>query len=312
MDRLLGEYQNGNYTVRIYNDGTKIRFNDLDYFEPDTVESFDLKITNKCDMGCPMCHENSTPEGEHGDLMNLTFLETLHPYTEIAIGGGNPLCHPQLLEFLKYCKGKKFLPSMTINQVHFEKEFDFVEELVKKELIYGLGISLVSVTPQFIEKVKKFPNAVIHIINGLVSEEQLQLLKNNNLKILILGYKEVRRGENLYKKEAKVIENKKSMLKNLLPTMVKERWFNVISFDNLAINQLDVKSLMSEDAWKVFYMGDDGMDGALTSSTMFIDAVTGKFALNSCSMDRYPLMNTIEDMYKFLKSKIDAKNLSTV
>lgn len=55
MDRLLGEYQNGNYTVRIYKDGTKIRFNDLDTLEPDTVEAFDLKVTNKCNQGCAFC-----------------------------------------------------------------------------------------------------------------------------------------------------------------------------------------------------------------------------------------------------------------
>ena len=59
MDRLLGEYKNGNYTVRIYKDGTKIRFNDLDTLEPDTVESFDLKITNRCNQGCAMCLKTS-------------------------------------------------------------------------------------------------------------------------------------------------------------------------------------------------------------------------------------------------------------
>lgn len=31
---ILGEYVNGNYHVRIYSDGTKIRENDLDFFEP--------------------------------------------------------------------------------------------------------------------------------------------------------------------------------------------------------------------------------------------------------------------------------------
>ena len=53
--KLLGTYQNGNYTVKIYDDGTKIRENDLDFFEPDTVESMDIKITNSCDKMCPFC-----------------------------------------------------------------------------------------------------------------------------------------------------------------------------------------------------------------------------------------------------------------
>ena len=35
---ILGEYTNGNYRVRIYSDGTKVRENDLDFFEPEFPE----------------------------------------------------------------------------------------------------------------------------------------------------------------------------------------------------------------------------------------------------------------------------------
>ena len=42
-------YPNGNYIVSIdLDNGTKIRENDLDFFEPSTVESMDIKITNSC------------------------------------------------------------------------------------------------------------------------------------------------------------------------------------------------------------------------------------------------------------------------
>ena len=54
-------YKNGNYTVRINLDnGTKIRENDLDFLEASTVESMDIKITNKCDMGCKFCFPENT------------------------------------------------------------------------------------------------------------------------------------------------------------------------------------------------------------------------------------------------------------
>ncbi|MCK9470133.1 MAG: polymorphic toxin-type HINT domain-containing protein [Bacilli bacterium] len=53
--KLLGKYKNGNYTVTLFSDGTKIRENDLDHFRADFPESMDLKITNKCDMGCIFC-----------------------------------------------------------------------------------------------------------------------------------------------------------------------------------------------------------------------------------------------------------------
>lgn len=301
--KLLGKYKNGNYFVRLYDDGTKIRENDLDFFECDTVESMDIKITNKCDRNCKMCHENSTVDGKHADILSYSFLDQLHPYCELAIGGGNPLEHPDLEIFLQKCKQRKHIPNMTINQVHFEKEFDRIKQYCDEKLIYGLGVSLVKVTPEFIEKIKQIPTAVIHVINGLVSREDLIALAYNNLKILILGYKEVRRGKQLYSINSNEIEMKKQMLKELLPMIKDGLWFKVISFDNLALKQLEVQKLLSQEEWDRFYMGDDGLDGQQTSATFFIDLVERKFAKNSCSMERYPLMDTAEEMLKFLMKR---------
>lgn len=298
-------YKNGNYTVKInLETGTKIRENDLDFLEASTVESMDIKITNYCDMGCPMCHENSTAEGKHADLFSPSFLDSLHPYTELAIGGGNPLEHPDLLKFLIRCKENKWIPSMTVNQIHFEKNFDFIMQLVNAKLIYGLGISLVEPTTPFIDKVKQIPNAVIHMIAGVHSIRKFEEIKDNNLKILILGYKQVRRGKDLYSKVSDAIEEQISFIKHLLPTMVKDKWFQVISFDNLALNQLDVKNTLDidDEDWKFMYMGDDGIDGNMTSSSIFIDMVERKYAKNSCDMNRYDLKDTIEAMFNHLRS----------
>ena len=45
--------KNGNYMMFIdLETGTKIRKNNLDCFIPEKPESMDIKITNKCDMGC--------------------------------------------------------------------------------------------------------------------------------------------------------------------------------------------------------------------------------------------------------------------
>lgn len=301
MKRFV-RYQNGNYTVTLDTlTGTKIRENDLDFFEADTVESMDIKITNYCDMGCPMCHENSTTEGKHADILGPSFLDRLHPYTELALGGGNPLSHPDLYEFLQRCKEREFIPSMTVNQTHFLKHYDLIKQLVDEKLIYGLGISLGNPTDEFIAKVKTIPNAVIHIINGLVSLEQLHKLKDKDLKVLILGYKVFRRGEALYDQEGLLIEMRKTRMYQILPQMVEENWFKVLSFDNLAIEQLDPKRLMEEDEWNEFYMGDDGIGDGFTSASMYVDMVERKYAKNSCSTERFDLLPTIEEMYKSLK-----------
>lgn len=294
-------YKNGNYTVMLnLSDGTKIRKNNLDFLQADTVESLDYKITDSCNMGCSMCHENSTPNGKHGNIMHHKFIDNLHPYTELAIGGGNPLEHPDLIPFLKKCRKLKLIPSMTVNQVHFEENLEMLKNLISENLIYGLGISLVKPSFEFLKEVVHFKNAVIHVINGLVTEEQLAQMKNLNLKVLILGYKEFRRGARLFEKEPERITAGKESMKALLPVILKEKWFNAVSFDNLALKQLDVRSLMTQEQWDMFFMGDDGIDGEQTSATMYVDGVREQFAKNSCAVERYALMDDIKDMYRFL------------
>ena len=290
-------YKDGNYYVRInLADGTKIRENDLDNFRADFPESIDIKITNSCDMGCPMCHENSIPNGAHGDIMNLKFIDNLHPYTELAIGGGNPLEHPDLEAFLRKCKSLKLIPSMTINQTHFMKNIDFVKMLVSEDLIYGLGVSLTNPTPEFINQIKKFPNAVIHVIAGLIPIYKLEEISKLDLKILILGYKQFRRGENLYLHESTTIDSKINELKEILPVIIKNNWFKVVSFDNLAIKQLDPRRVLSDSEWDEFYMGDDGF------ATMYVDCVKEEFARSSTSIDRYPITDNIVDMFNVIRT----------
>lgn len=303
--KILGKYKNGNYFVRIYDDGTKIRYNNEKFFDADTIESMDLKITGYCDMGCPQCHENSTVHGKHGDIMSESFIDRLHPFTEIAIGGGNPLSHPDLYRFLLKCKNLNLIPSMTINQIHFESNIDFITKLVNEKMIYGLGVSLMKPTNEFVEKIKMFPNAVVHTIAGIVSRDDIDILSKNNIKILVLGYKTFRRGVDYREKYAERIDNKIQMLKSILPIAIDNKWFSVVSFDNLAIKQLNVKEDIfhnDEEKWNKFFMGDDGIDGNQTSATMYVDMVDRKFAKNSCSEKRFDIMDNVEDMYNFLKN----------
>lgn len=297
---LIGEYQNGDYTVRIFDNGTKIRENDLDYLRPDFPESMDIKITNCCDRNCPFCHEASTLNGKHGDILNLHFIDTLHPYTELAIGGGNPLSHPDLIPFLRKLKERKLIPSMTVNQVHFLQNLALLKQLTDEKLIYGLGVSY---TPELVSggklhlncALRRFPNAVIHVINGVISVEELKTLAGYGLKLLILGYKDFRKGADNLSANHEKIQVRQKELYDMIPEIIDETWFKVVSFDNLAIRQLDVKRLMPEEAWKQFYMGDDG------GFTMYIDAVNEEYAVSSVSTERYKLKDDIREMFKTIR-----------
>ena len=288
---LLGVYTNGNYQVAIFSDGTKIRYNDENELIPDSPESMDIKITDMCDVGCPYCHENSSVNGKHGDIMNQRFIRELPEYTELAIGGGNPLSHPQLLPFLLLCKQKNLIPSITVNQKHFMDCQDMIKLLVDKQLIYGLGISLTDPTDEFLDTVKQFPNAVIHVIAGVVSDEQLHALYDKDLKLLILGYKEFRRGEAYHSAS---VDYKIVQLRDNLSEVIKH--FNVISFDNLAIMQLDVRHVVQD--WDTFYMGDDGQ------FTMYVDMVKHEYAKSSTSTVRHSYTDDlIDDMFSVVRSE---------
>lgn len=281
------KYQNGNYEVIIdLKTGTKVRQNDLDYFYAEFPESMDIKITNWCDMNCPFCHERSSTEGKHGDIMNIPFFESLHPYTELAIGGGNPLAHPDLIPFLEKCKEKKLIPSITVHEYHFEEYYSLLEKLRDDKLIYGLGVSISVCNQDFLNKFKKFPNGVLHVINGIIRTETLERLKYQNLKILILGYKNFGRGVTYDYNE----ENQKNLYIQLR-NIIKENWFDTVSFDNLAIQQLDVVRLMPDYKWKEFYMGDDG------TATMYVDLVNQNCARSSTEVARFKLENNIRDMF---------------
>lgn len=287
-------YKNGNYTVIILNDGTKIRQTNDDEFIPSFAENCDVKITDKCSQNCPFCYEGCTKNGKHGNLFKYKFIDTLHPYTELALNG-NDLDHPDLIKFLEFLKKKKVFANITVNQSQFIKNFDLIKQLSNNKLVYGIGVSLQHANEELISKMNEIPNTVLHTINGILTKEDVEALSNHNLKILILGYKELQRGITYQNSHLDVINSNKKYLYNKLEDILSK--FKVVSFDNLAIEQLNVKRVVSEKDWDEFYMGDDG------GFTFYIDMVKGEFSKNSIAKDRYSIGNkTIDEMFQFIKN----------
>lgn len=309
---LLKEYANGNYNVKIYNDGTKVRETEANEFIPEFPENIDIKISDKCDLGCAFCHENSTPNGENAKF-DQEFLWTLREGTELAIGGGNVFENEQLMDFLAFCKRRGIIANLTVNQSHaFNIEAYHTTEYVESELVglhnrgllNGVGISYNGDAESLIKFYKyadkvhgwdmkptlNSNNFVIHVINGVHSFEEIMKLANRGIKILILGYKDVRRGEIFRLTEDESIrQNQKSIYDNI-HTIINS--FKVVSFDNLALEQLDVRRLLTTKEWNEFYMGSDA------KHTMYIDLVKDEFSMNSCTTNkRHKLLPTIEEMF---------------
>ena len=292
MKKLLSKYRNGNYNVAIFDDGTKIRYNDLDCLIPEFPESMDMKISNYCPFGCPMCHEKSSEDGEYGKILHHPFIKTLHSGTELALGGGAVTYHPDLIPFLEELKEQGILPSITINQREWEETK--IDYLINNQLIYGLGVSFTNVNDEVWDKILSYPNAVVHLIAGYHSRDVFEYFANKGAKILILGYKNWGRGEDYFKNYSNQIKVRMRELKEILPTLFTK--CKVVSFDNLSIKQLDIRTVIGEEKWKEFYMGNDGQ------YTMYVDMVKQECAKSSTSPDRFPL-SEFNNLWNEIKAK---------
>ena len=297
----IGSYINGNSAVVIYSDGTKERYiKDGDDPRPEFPESMDLKITNRCNAGCAMCAESSTRDGKHADLNN-PILETIHPYTELAIGGGNPLEHPDLYPFLERMKQQKVICNLTVNQKHFLENIGLLRLLTDKGLIYGLGVSVVEPfgVDRLIEPLKTFPNAVIHTIAGytpILTYQYLEYLSDNDINLLVLGYKDKGRGHEMLGGLSSHIERERDALETFLFDRNIKNRFKAVAFDNLAVKQLHVyKHISFEDLLRL-YMGDDG------EFTMYLDLVAGQYAKSSTHEPRPIDGHTIDRLFQNLKA----------
>jgi len=270
-------YINGNTTVTIEKDGTKTR----EYYGSPKLlfpESMDLKITNYCDLSnyCKWCHENSDKNGLHADLdKTFSMLKDLPAGVELAIGGGNPLEHPDLVEFLTNVKGQGLIANITINQLHVKRFLPLIKYLIKGDLVSGIGISYGGHnTKETKELLDLTNNIVFHLIIGVNTLSQMSEIfdlhlngtSHFNSKVLLLGYKQFRKGKDYF---SETVSDNIDQWYMRLPL-----WFDkmTIAFDNLSIKQLNLKRYFTDISWSKFFMGDDG------SHTFYIDMVNEKFS----------------------------------
>lgn len=272
----VARYNNGNTTVTIMEDGTKIReYEGIAKIEH--PESIDCKITDYCDMGCAYCHESSTIDGVHGDLDKLLdVLGGLPSGVELAIGGGNPLSHPNLLNFLLELKSRGLIVNITINQGHLKRYQDMITYLIENELVRGVGISITSNNFTHVKPLLKITNNIVyHLIAGVNDVGVVEkLIALGECKVLLLGYKLFGFGVNYH---SEIVDAGLKMWYKRLPGFIGRM---TLSFDNLAIEQLNVKRLFTHDGWDKFYMGDD------FTFSMYIDAVRQEYAPTSRSNNR--------------------------
>lgn len=301
--KVIKHCKNGDTSYTLFDDGTRILDNhsETEPFNLEWPASIDLNISNYCEKGCPFCYQNCTKEGKNANLRKIVGF--LHPYMEVAINinMGYDIMNKEFMGFLMYCKKNHIIVNATINQEDLLGTFhhiykDVIEYriteiagLQKLGLINGIGVSFTNINT--INQIKdKLNNVVIHVIAGIINTKDLDKLAKEGYNILILGYKQKGRAEH---NELPDMTSLKDWLKDNLGNNN-----NVLCFDNLAIEQLSVKELISQEQWDNFYQGDEG------TISMYVNGVDMTFACNSFTKETHAIGDyNIQEMFDIVRKE---------
>lgn len=210
----------------------RIRFaTSEDEIVPEYPELIDLRITNKCDNGCPFCFMDSDMQGKHADINFLVYQVinamgepevTKRNRCEFSIGGGSVILYPELETLLKAIHQKGHIANVTINIKDCEKIMnDNNLARIFKYYVDGIGVSVFSVDDvKTLSKFDQFFNnnmsayqdeykyIVAHLIPELIGVKttkdiQKAVYDDKDLccHFLYLGYKTNGRGSNVEVKE---------------------------------------------------------------------------------------------------------------
>lgn len=289
MTTIKAQYQNGNYVVQLWEDGTKLRLTDnLQPLSPIWPESIDIKITNMCDVGCHYCHERSDKRGRCFDVEDAyNLLKDLPLGVELAFGGGNPLCCREGLLWLfprLHC-----IKNLTVHTRHLHQLGNLKPT--------ALGVSYERVRHDSIERFYreygKQLQVVVHLIAGVHTLDDLGKCLESFGRVLVLGYKQTGRGITFY---SSTVEDTLSAWRDQLEPYLHYPG-KILSFDNLAIKQLYIRRFFKKELWDRMYMGDDGL------FSMYLDLVRMEFAESSTAKVRYKIVDApnVQGMFRRIK-----------
>lgn len=292
---MLRKYNNGNAEISIFKDGSR----EIEYQDILTLNyplNIDIRVSSQCSFGlnpktnkafCDFCHESATTNGKECDYSSLQEkLKGLPKGIELAIGANN--FTENLWNFLYWAKFEGYLCNLTINQGHLRRDLHTICSAIDHDLIKGLGVSYRSTLKFDIpEQVLNYPNTVFHVIAGIDTIDDILFLPEKGVKkVLILGEKDF--GFNQGKVNL-TTRNHKEWYWWIAKLFDK---FEVVSFDNLALEQLNIKRFFNDKNWETFNQGE---------RSFYINAIDGYFAPSSRS-GKKTCWNTVslQDYFKSL------------
>ena len=272
-------YKNGNADVWLdLRDGTRIiEYPDNEPLTLDTPLNIDIRVSTQCPYGydkntkqstCTFCHESALVSGQecHYEALLRVLMDAKLPRgTEIALGVNQVT--DDLIQFVKNLWKLGLVVNITMNERYI---LEFGDTRLKEMLpyVFGLGISYRSLQGclSLPDWIAEYPHTVIHVINGIDDFDDVKELGVKYHKLLVLGEKDFgfNRGKvNLDTKEHKQWKSNIMQLTKI---------FDIVSFDNLGLKQLEIRGKITDEEYKSFYQGEH---------SMYINAVEQYFAPSS-------------------------------
>jgi len=273
------KYRNGNAVVTLdLRDGTRIiEYPDNEPLTLQTPLNIDIRVSTQCPYGynvetqkstCAFCHESALVSGvecHYGILQKILMDAKLPRGTEIALGVNEVT--DDLIQFVKNLWKLGLVVNITMNERYI---LEFGDTRLKEMIpyVFGLGISYRSLQGclSLPDWIAEYPHTVIHVINGIDDFDDVKELGVKYRKLLVLGEKDF--GFNRGKVNLDTPQHKQWKSNIMQLTKI----FDIVSFDNLGLQQLEIRGKITSDEYKSFYQGEH---------SMYINAVEQYFAPSS-------------------------------
>ena len=273
------KYRNGNASVWLdLRDGTRIiEYPDNEPLTLQTPLNIDIRVSTQCPYGynvktqkstCAFCHESALVDGQechYGVLQQVLMDAKLPRGTEIALGVNEVT--DNLVQFVKNLYRLGLVVNITMNERYI---LQYGDTGLKQMLpyVFGLGISYRSLQGclSLPDWIADYPHTVIHVINGIDNFDDVKELGIKYRKLLILGEKDFGFNRGKVNLNTEQHEQWKSNIMQLT------KIFDIVSFDNLGLKQLEIRGKITDEEYKSFYQGEH---------SMYINAVEQYFAPSS-------------------------------
>lgn len=254
------KYTNGNANIWLdLRDGTRIiEYPDNEPLTLQTPLNIDIRVSTQCPYGynantkkstCAFCHESALVNGQechYGVLQQVLINANLPRGTEIALGVNEVT--RDLIQFVKNLWKPGLVVNVTMNERYIT---EFGDTGLKQLLpyVFGLGISYRSLQGclSLPDWIADYRHTVIHVINGIDDFNDVVELGVKYHKLLVLGEKDF--GFNRGKVNLNT-EQHKQWKSNI---MQLTKIFDIVSFDNLGLQQLEIRGKITDDEYKSFY-----------------------------------------------------------